>query len=122
MIDLADSRFPFPVTTSLIQNVISFILIILVERLTSLLLCCLTPRESVISLDADQESLLRQDEKLQPHPAEVPRRRSPLRRTPVHQRLRHVFWRIIPVATVYFAKIVLGNVYMTYVRLLISRI
>lgn len=114
-IDPCFSRFPFPATTTLIQNLISFIVIILAERLTSLILCCITPRESAISLDADQECLLRQDEKLQSHRTEVLRRRSPLRRTAVHQRLRHVFWRIVPVAIVYFAKIALGNIFLTYV-------
>lgn len=114
-IDSTHSRFPFPVTTTLIQSLISFLLIIIAERLTSLLLWCLTPRESVVSLDADQESLLREDEKLHPHRTEALRRRSPLRRTAVHQRLRHVFWRIIPVAIVYVAKIVLANVFLTYV-------
>ena len=61
------------------------------------------------------------DEKLQSHRTEILRRRSPLRRTAVHQRLRHVFWRIIPVAIVYFAKVVLGNNFLTYVWFLMKK-
>ena len=107
-------------TTSFIQSLISFIFVILAERLTSLLLCCITLRQSTVSLDADQECLLREDGKLQSHRTEALRRPSPLRRTAIHQRLRHVFWRIIPVAIIYFAKLVLGNVLLTYVFSLIK--
>lgn len=106
----------------MIQSIISFVLVLLAERLTSLLLYCTTFRGSAVSLDADQECLLREDGKLQPHRTEALRRPSPLRRTAVHQRLRHVFWRIIPVAIVYFAKLVLGNVFLTYVLFLTKKI
>ena len=108
-------KFPFPVTTSLIQNFISVIVIILAERLTSLLFCRLSPSGPSVLLDADQEHLLREHEELQPHRSAALRRRSPLRRTAVHQRLRHAFWAIIPAAIVYYAKVVLGNVFLTYV-------
>ena len=93
-------------------------MIILIERLANLLFYYLTPRESTVSLDADQEYLLREDDKPQTYRNEVMRRRSLLRRSAIHQHLRHVFWRLIPVAFVYFAKVVLGNLFLAYVHIL----
>ena len=69
-----------------------------------------------MSLDLDQEYLLCGDGNIQRHRIEVLRRRSPLRTTAVHQPLRLFSWKIIAVALVYSAKVVLGNAYLTYVH------
>ena len=104
-------KFPFPVTASLIQNFVSLFVIILAECLTSLLRHLSPP----VLLDSDRGHLLGEDEELQPRRAVALRRRSLLRKTAVHQCLRSVFWTIIPVAIIYYAKVVLGNVFLTYV-------